>query len=137
MDSASNNFLYTQLSDSPFQIRLLHILPGSFEARIQCYLKTFTAESCIQYEALSYVWGDPNITESIKLERDPILFHYFHVTTNLEAALRHLRLKEKERIIWIDAICIDQGNRKERELQVQNMGKIYARAAKVVVWLGK
>ena len=38
--------------------------------------------------------------------------------------------------IWIDAICIDQTNQRERNLQVNLMGEIYHRARAVVVWLG-
>jgi Heterokaryon incompatibility protein (HET) len=36
-----------------------------------------------EYEALSYVWGDPLITRPIKLNGQP-----YHATENLEAALR-------------------------------------------------
>ncbi|KAH7068342.1 heterokaryon incompatibility protein-domain-containing protein [Paraphoma chrysanthemicola] len=38
--------------------------------------------------------------------------------------------------IWIDAICIDQENLKEREHQVRQMGLIFSRATTVVSWLG-
>ena len=39
--------------------------------------------------------------------------------------------------MWIDAICIDQNNPKERSSQVSMMGSIYGGAKKVIVWLGK
>jgi hypothetical protein len=38
--------------------------------------------------------------------------------------------------IWIDAICIDQGNVAERNSQVQMMDKIYETADTVFIWLG-
>jgi hypothetical protein len=39
--------------------------------------------------------------------------------------------------IWIDAICINQADNREKESQVQMMGDIYHRAFNVVVWLGE
>lgn len=60
----------------------------------------------------------------------------FQVTENLEAALLALRSSSKDRILWVDAICIDQFNTMERNEQVQHMADIYRTATKVVVWLG-
>jgi hypothetical protein len=56
---------------------------------------------------------------------------------NLHAALSRLRDHSFERIIWVDAICIDQENLKERIQQVQLMAKIYSNALRVIVWLGE
>lgn len=39
-------------------------------------------------------------------------------------------------MLWIDAICINQSDIKEREEQVARMAHIYKRARRVVVWLG-
>ncbi|RYO81134.1 hypothetical protein DL766_001643 [Monosporascus sp. MC13-8B] len=36
-----------------------------------------------------------------------------------------------------NAVCIDQGNPNEKGLQVQSMAKIYAKASRVIVWLGE
>ncbi|TEY54139.1 hypothetical protein BOTCAL_0242g00090 [Botryotinia calthae] len=58
------------------------------------------------------------------------------VKTNLAAALKHLRLADESRWVWIDAICIDQANIPERSQQVSMMRDIYAHANKVLIWLG-
>ena len=50
-------------------------------------------------------------------------------------ALTRLRDRSLERIIWADAICINQGDTEERNIQVQSMAKIYAKASRVIVWL--
>jgi hypothetical protein len=84
------------------------------------------------YEALSYVWGDPEDTRPIDIGE-----HELPVTTNLYAALSHLRNFSLERIIWIDAICIDQKNSEEKVQQIQLMAKIYSQASRVLVWLGE
>jgi hypothetical protein len=59
------------------------------------------------------------------------------VRGNLWWALSHLRGVEKERTFWIDALCIDQKNEGERNHQVGQMSRIYTRAKRVVVWLGR
>ncbi|KAL8669842.1 MAG: hypothetical protein Q9168_005582 [Polycauliona sp. 1 TL-2023] len=52
-------------------------------------------------------------------------------------ALKELRLPDRERWLWIDAICINQGNLQERGWQVALMDSIYRNAQSVTVWLGR
>lgn len=59
----------------------------------------------IPYEALSYVWGNKESTEMIRV--DGCLLK---VTENLFEALSSLRKAREDRLIWIDAICIDQSH---------------------------
>ncbi|MCJ1471428.1 hypothetical protein MMC13_000067 [Lambiella insularis] len=58
------------------------------------------------------------------------------VKSNLEHALRHLRYESKERILWIDYLCINQGSVSDRNAQVRKMDQIYSNALQVVIWLG-
>src|SRR5436305_11520234 len=58
------------------------------------------------------------------------------VTENLLFALRHLRQSESPRVVWVDAICINQVQTTERNLQVQIMDRVYSMAKNVVIWLG-
>ncbi|KAI0180994.1 heterokaryon incompatibility protein-domain-containing protein [Hypoxylon sp. FL1284] len=83
------------------------------------------------YEALSYVWGASTQSHSVILNGKP-----FPVTDNLFAALRRLRRRDKQRVLWIDSMCINQSNIEERNSQVQMMGRIYNSAGSVIVWLG-
>ncbi|KAK4137845.1 hypothetical protein BT67DRAFT_439071 [Trichocladium antarcticum] len=62
--------------------------------------------------------------------------HAFALHHNLHLALLHLRSPTHPIPLWIDAICIDQTNVKERNAQVAIMSFIYLRADKVVAWLG-
>jgi hypothetical protein len=59
------------------------------------------------------------------------------VTANCIAAMRRLRHKKKRRILWIDAICIDQSSMDERNQQVELMGDVYSKARRVILWLGE
>ncbi|KAH8674354.1 heterokaryon incompatibility protein-domain-containing protein [Tricladium varicosporioides] len=147
----TGNFEYTALpEDDGLVLRLLKLIPGPKTAPLICKLvfETFqmpeipqehdakpnpqTKPNCVAYEPLSYTWGDPNPTSFIKLNNCP-----FGVTKNLEAALRHLRDLHVERTLWVDAICIDQGNNREKEILIPHMASIYCNASKVAVWLGE
>jgi Heterokaryon incompatibility protein (HET) len=61
------------------------------------------------------------------------------VRTNLDAALRQPQTMEhfqKSLKIWIDALCINQTDNKEKGEQVAKMGSIYKQAGNLIVWLG-
>lgn len=51
-------------------------------------------------------------------------------------ALRHLQCLDSNRVLWVDALCINQPNDKERSEQVSFMRAIYSRARCVEIWLG-
>jgi hypothetical protein len=90
-----------------------------------------TLEDNIPFEALSYTWGDPTPTGIIHLDGSQL-----PLTANLESALKHLRFTNMSRIIWIDALCINQQNTQERQSQVLLMGQIYGASTGVMIWLG-
>ncbi|KAJ8126832.1 hypothetical protein O1611_g6807 [Lasiodiplodia mahajangana] len=114
-------------------IRLLELLPGRPSDDIRCVLTTHPLlPGVVKYEALSYVWGDPDVTKPISVNGDSL-----QVTVNLRSALRHLRRTNKSRILWVDAICIDQSDPDERAYQVSFMGDIYRSAKRVIIWLGQ
>jgi len=75
--------------------------------------------------------GSPETTKSISVDGQD-----FPVMANLREALERLRDPVLERVIWIDAIYINQGDTEEKSRQVQVMSMVYAKAIRVVVWLG-
>jgi len=113
------------------EIRTLILHPAPFDDPICCSLKYISLEDQPGYEALSYAWGDPSNTIPVVLDGEP-----YPVTINLERALRHLRHPSWVRTLWVDAVCINQKDLKERSAQVRRMRHIYEQAAQVVVWLG-
>ncbi|KAH7306119.1 heterokaryon incompatibility [Rhexocercosporidium sp. MPI-PUGE-AT-0058] len=58
------------------------------------------------------------------------------VTQSLHSALQRLQTPDGSRLMWIDAICINQDDSEERSIQVTLMREIYLRAQAVIVWLG-
>jgi hypothetical protein len=124
-------WLLRKLQADIAEIRLLTLLPGSMEDVVTCTVSIVSLLDLPSYEALSYVWGDESI-------RAPIMVNGAEttVTTNLESALRYIRLEDKDRVIWIDALCIDQSNTLERNQQVSIMSEIYRNCSLCVAWLG-
>lgn len=109
----------------PFRFALIAI--------VRCTLQVVSLRDSPRYEALSYVWGDPNAKKAIVVDG-----HAVQVTVNLENALRRLRPDQAPvRQLWADAICIDQDNEREKETQLPLMSKIYAEASSVLIWLGQ
>jgi hypothetical protein len=106
--------------------------PGDWDAEIQCSLHEARLDSGDLYEALSYVWGDANDLPTIRLESCT-----YHVTINLGKALRYLRYADKAGVLWVDALCINQNDLKEREEQVKQMFAIYKNVSRVVSWTGE
>jgi hypothetical protein len=123
--------VYQPLNDG--EIRLLTLYPGSFNSPIGIVLENWTLErSEHAYEALSYAWGDPSRNMVIDCNG-----YSLKITPSLETALRYLRLENQPRILWIDAICINQDDLEERNEQVPLMRYIYPKATCVIVWLGE
>jgi hypothetical protein len=105
---------------------------SNYESEIFCRLEAASLDSEPIYEALSYTWGDITKTHEVTCDGKSL-----RVTSNLFSALKSFRLLDCDRIIWIDAICINQEDVEERNEQVGMMKDIYARAYHVVIWLGE
>ncbi|KAL8399981.1 hypothetical protein RB594_000402 [Gaeumannomyces avenae] len=125
---------YTFLPEG--SVRLLRLLPSpDARSHIECGLLDFPvldSEASHPYEALSYAWGDEKAADPIYIDGKKR-----RITANLYAALSSLRHCFLERVLWIDAICINQDDTAEKNRQVQSMAKIYSKASRVIVWLGE
>ncbi|PMD29117.1 HET-domain-containing protein [Hyaloscypha variabilis F] len=108
-------FAYPSLTKDN-KTRLLILEPGSFDDELKCRLKSVDQLDEHNYEALSYYWGQRpgTITEMSSGQ-------HIHITANCEAALRRLRLQNESRLLWVDAVCINQSDKAERSRQVEIM----------------
>lgn len=129
--SNSPRYAYSPLS-SETSVRLIRLLPGTTDAPIQAEIIVSAIGDGTQFEALSYTWGDTRPTARIHLDGT-----HLPLAANLESALTRLRYTNISRIIWIDALCIDQQNMQERQSQVLLMGQIYRASSSVMIWLGE
>jgi hypothetical protein len=129
-----DTYKYSPLNETDSQIRLLILLPGKFSAKIHIRLHVveLTTEKHPKYEALSYDWGSTE--DPIEIFVGSSARYTLAVTQNLAHALLYLRYRDRERILWIDAICVKQKDLKERGQQVKLMGNIFPMAERVIVW---
>ncbi|EJT73079.1 hypothetical protein GGTG_09929 [Gaeumannomyces tritici R3-111a-1] len=119
-------------------IRLLHLEPRSDNDALAFSLTLHSLDGPLpEYEALSYTWGDASETHNVACSGEAGGEGLLQITGNLFKALRRLRGKGRRLVLWVDAVCINQGDVGERSAQVQLMGDIYRSAASVVVWLGE
>ena len=128
---SNTTFAYPRLREDQ-KTRLMILEPGAPDDEFKCHLKHIHSLQDHEYEALSYVWGETSTSHVIQCSGMKI-----HITANLEGALRQLRYANKPRVLWVDAICINQNDKAERSRQVRIMQEIYANARQVVVWLGQ
>ncbi|KAH7312664.1 heterokaryon incompatibility protein-domain-containing protein [Stachybotrys elegans] len=124
--------IYRPLSDNR-TIRLIELLPGVPSDVVRTRLLTVPLQDTPPYFAISYVWGDID-RESVNIECNG---HVIGITQNLHWALRRVRLPSTVRMLWADAICINQNDLIERSTQISFMGDIYAGARQVLVCIGE
>lgn len=133
LPSPTGPYQYKPLTDN-HSFRILCLSPPRGDGRIEgsLLIAEFPLHQApISYEALSYVWGDPNDKVDIICDGRTL-----SITANLENALRRVRLATNVRLVWADGICINQEDVQERISQVQKMAFIYLRATRVLAWIG-
>lgn len=140
---------YTEYEYSPLKrhrgyIRIFVLLGNdSPNADVECELKDvpFAVDNKLQhpYEALSWCWGSSDPTGRIFIREGKTHKKRFvkWVNPDLVAALKALRYQGKDRRLWIDQVCINQGDPLEKNHQVEIMSEIYGRASRVCIWLGE
>ncbi|KAH8748692.1 heterokaryon incompatibility protein-domain-containing protein [Hyaloscypha sp. PMI_1271] len=128
----------------PDSLRLIKLepAPNPAEGKLVCELIEHPLDTRQRYEALSWSWGkDDLLTQPLYINKpgrgNNKIVTQFMITPHLGGSLRALRYTNQPRYIWIDAICIDQKNIKERNNQVPLMDQIYGNATKVCIWLGE
>jgi Heterokaryon incompatibility protein (HET) len=112
----TNDFYCEPLPDNQGHVRLLSLLPGPGKQTVCCELGQVRLYDLPEYEAISYCWGD--LTDKVTIECNSVRIA---VTKSFHGALRNFRYAARPRILWADAICIDQNNSQEKTHQVQLM----------------
>jgi hypothetical protein len=121
---------YTPLGNSS-DIRLLELSPGNPDDPIEACLRCVSlCSTMIQYEAISYTWGNPSKCEAVNTPQGAI-----PITHSLHKILRRLRSRHQARLLWADAVCINQDDGVEKSHQVRMMGDIYKYASRTPLCL--
>ncbi|KAK3058475.1 hypothetical protein LTR09_000039 [Extremus antarcticus] len=131
--STTDADVYQRLDHTEGHIRVFELQPGKWDDDLRGELRVVDLTKKPTYEALSYTWGTPP-----KHERQGTNSSARHsINGNLYCALRRLRQQRTVRTLWVDALCIDQENNREKSQQVAMMGRIYSCASAVLIWLGE
>jgi hypothetical protein len=130
-------FKHRPLRDPKSYLRHLYLLPRRCnidvdgQTVLRCELMSRPIKRAPPYIGLSYTWGDPKLRRPVAIGE-----RVLHITESLAIALENLQEEEKTLVLWVDAVCIDQENQTEKNIQVQQMGVIFTSAVLVIAWLG-
>ncbi|KAK3621172.1 hypothetical protein LTR56_022970 [Elasticomyces elasticus] len=127
----------------PEFIRLIVVEPASkTNAPIHLSFVVTTLAAPRDYYGFSYAWGPTHadgshLTDTVYLDSLPL-----RVTAHLHSAFKNIR-RHAHRVsrtdlltLWSDTLCINQQNLSERNSRVTMMGRIYAEARAVLLWIG-
>jgi hypothetical protein len=127
---------------APGTIRLLELHPGKGSDPVEVSLITTPLSDAPSFETISYCWGDAS-------DRREVLCNgcLLSITASLFTGLEHFRPRPlshsdsasdsaRYRVLWADAICINQSDMAERSAQIHLMPSIYSLARRVLIWLG-
>jgi hypothetical protein len=124
-------FKYEQLPSQYSHIRLVELQAGENPSTLMCRLHVVALSQAPSYEAVSYVWGNPR--DKVDLIVNGCLIG---VPPSLQSALARFRWPNRNRMLWADAVCINQEDLEERSRQVRIMREIFKGARTVLAWLG-
>lgn len=90
------------------------------------------------YYPVSYASGEPEFSSHVICQADTGESEesIFWITPNVEGMLRHFRKPHKVLNLWIDAICLNQNDKREIQEQLSQMGAIFAQGKRTRIWLG-
>lgn len=123
-------------------IRLLTLHPRKENGPLKGAISNFhlpddPQPGTLPFEALSYTWGEPtfpcNILCQLQKNQNPVRVN---ITQNLSDALLELCYSDRDRVLWIDIICINQRDDLEKSTQIPLMSTIFRCAKHVLIWLG-
>ncbi|KAH7129227.1 heterokaryon incompatibility protein-domain-containing protein [Dactylonectria macrodidyma] len=143
-------YQYDALREHEF--RIVHLHPGTDADELVISVEV-RATVTSPFNAVSYVWGETErahriyaanaiVTHEIKdgekvvcVETEVPPSAYIMVTDNLRKVLRSIRRKELYVPLWIDSLCINQGDITEKSSQVKKMDIFYSNASSTLICL--
>jgi hypothetical protein len=131
MRPSASGLIYDALPDG--HVRLLEIHPGRRDVPMEMSIRPVQLSDSPPYSALSYCWGGPTAKRMSVLCNGASV----QITGSLFGALRTVRREDESRLLWADALCINQDDNDEKREQVMLMRDIYRRASRTVIWLGE
>jgi hypothetical protein len=135
-------YKYSSLDNPVGQIRLFKIEASNPNDVPSGSLEIFDLQRLPPYIALSYTWGTTDNLKAINIQGQPYtvrrnLFEFLETYSKiLSRGPGSFNLsKPLLPYLWIDQLCINQKDTRERSSQTRMMCTIYQQAALVVAWL--
>lgn len=82
-------------------IRLIRVHPKDADQILKCDIVTSDLDDDVEYNALSYVWGDSTLRKELILNKQKA-----EITDSLHGALMRYKSSRHTPLLWADAICI-------------------------------
>ncbi|CAK4034204.1 Hypothetical predicted protein [Lecanosticta acicola] len=122
--------IYSPLQWEQHDIRILVLKAGKWQMPLKGDLlqRPLAWAEKTGFETISYCWGEPNDQGTININGYPL-----GIPNSAIEALRQFRYEDKDRLLWIDSICLNQSDVKERGHEVARMHHIYSRGRKNLV----
>jgi hypothetical protein len=114
-------------------VRILRVRPGIFGAALHCDLTLEELGKTQPFDALSYCCGPQILSRTITVNGRA----GFRITENLWNAFQRVRRPNVDRRLWVDAVCIDQENYREKSSQIRHLHVVYSRAEEVCIYFGE
>ncbi|KAI1382476.1 heterokaryon incompatibility protein-domain-containing protein [Hypoxylon crocopeplum] len=133
--SSSSSFLYQNcpvaLDANPPQFRLVELFPTSEGGDINIRFHAYSLDTAPPFEALSYIWGNPDPRPEAYCDGHPI-----RVTRNLHNFLLALAGEGARLWLWIDELCINQEDSEEKMKTIQMIPSMFRHARRTMCWTG-
>ncbi|KAJ4122732.1 hypothetical protein NW768_010173 [Fusarium equiseti] len=132
-----DKYTYEQLT-AKNAVRLIILDPATNQhAPLSCcIIQRHLSTQPLDYYAVSYAWGQHQFSSTLEIRCNDASSRLLSITPNVDALLRCLRAYDTTRCWWLDAICLDQENDREKAEQIPAMGSIFSQAQQVYIWLG-
>lgn len=135
---ALSSYTYDPLDDTQDEIRLIRFTSrdqsleqGHFSPPLKLGLVHVSLTARPQYHALSYVWGSARKPDVVHVNGKTI-----NITRSLYEALLRFHVDPTVEFLWADALCINQADNDEKDIQVKKMRQIFTLATRVIAYLG-
>ncbi|KAK4953242.1 hypothetical protein LTR10_008948 [Elasticomyces elasticus] len=118
---SSSSELYGQLLLAR-EIRVQVVQPAVDEDEpIRALLEHTNIDEPCNYDAISYCWSRREDGRAELIQDIQCNGHVVPVTDTAEEAIKSFRRPDRERVLWLDALCINQSDIRERTQQVSMM----------------
>jgi len=134
-----DRYVYETLDTTRRQIRLVKVYldalyPYSVNENIKfgCAIHTYDTDKMPPYVALSYTWGAPLPVHNVWIngKRWVIRDNLYNFLKSFAESEMH-----ENEYLWVDSLCINQKDTRERNHQVSMMADIYRDSQFVITWL--